>query len=160
MAYDADYAHEYYLKHRELKGRKKSTSTETSTSTSTSTTTKKESTTGKGLTTAQKSELKEYWTSLKADLATEKENINEAKTETINAMNEKLGSQIDALKEFISNSSDKEQKALARAKIAELRQTKKDTRAKIVEQASSMYSEAKESTYKKYNSKLNSMAKK
>jgi cell division septum initiation protein DivIVA len=74
-------------------------------------------------------------------------------------LNEKIGAQIDQLKEQIKT-ADKSQKASLRAKVKELRQTKKDTRAKIVSTAKEMYNSAKETTYKSYNSKLNSMVKK
>lgn len=152
MAYDSQYAHEYYMKHRQLKGRKKGSSTKTTSTLS------KESTAG--LSKEQKAQLKTEWERIKADLADEKEAINEAKKEAIDSMNEKITSEIKALREAMKNIKDNPlTKDAVKRRIEELKGIKKEARTKIQEAAKSDYNKQKEKAYSTYNAKVKSMKK-
>lgn len=150
--YDPVYAHEYYMKHRQLKGRKKS-STNTSKATY-----KKLSYSGLGLSKEQKAQLKDYWTQLKSDLADEKESINAAKTATIERMNEVVNSKLELLKELVKGTNNSSVKSFYRNQMKQLREIRKDTRASIVAKAKADYDSAKKKTYDSYNSRVRSMA--
>lgn len=150
MAYDPQYAHEYYMKHRQLKGRKKSVKKEDGP--------KKESMNGRGLSKAQKAELKEYWNTLEEELAEEKESITESKNTAIEQMNKRVNAELQSMKNQLEGAS-KEKKAEIREKMKALREARTNTRKSIVALAKSEYSSAKKKTYDSYNSKLNSMSK-
>lgn len=151
MAYDPQYAHEYYMKHRKLKGRKRGTGQQDSS------TPRKQSMMGRGLDKEQRAELTAYWNDLKDGLAEEKENIKEAKEHAIDSMNKALTAKIDWLKDQMKGQVQTSIKDMIREKIAQLRQTKKDTRAHLVQISKDAYASEKKKVYDDYNAKLNSM---
>lgn len=91
------------------------------------------------------------WKRLSKNWRGYKANIDEAKTQTIDHLNEQIQSQIDSIKAKITKGMSKEQKQALRDQVKELRQTKKDTRAKIIQTARDMYSNARSETNKAYN---------
>lgn len=145
--YDPVYQHEYYMKHRQLKGRRRSQKQDDIT----------QRVSSKGLTKESIAELKEYWQMLKDRLADEKERINEAKKETIEKLNNDIMNKIDDLKSRIKAASTKEAKAALREEVAELRQTKKDTRSQIVSISRSMYTKVRDRANKLYNTKVSDL---
>lgn len=153
MAYDPVYAHEYYMLHRKLKGRKRSTSTETKKSNIT------QRVSSKGLSKEARSKLKDYYQQLKDKLADDKANITEAKKLAIEHMNKQMQNKIDFVKALIKRSTSDKEKQRLRNAVKELRQTKKDTRSKIVQSARDMYTNARNETNKAYNSMVERLKK-
>ncbi len=150
MAYDPVYAHEYYMKHRKLKGRRKRKS---------SNITKRESSTG--LSKEARAELKAYAAELKEKLAEEKEDIQAAKEAAIDEMNDEIMTMIEALQKAIkSKGISKAQKDIFRDNIKELRAKKTAARKQIVAEAKEEYRKARDNSNKAYNNKVKSLREK
>lgn len=163
-AYDPQYAHEYYMKHRQLKGRGKSSSTQAKTY-------RKASTSGLGLSSEQRAQLKETWEGLKEELSAERDEIAEAKKAAIEALNESIKAKIERFKRQLELSKEQykagggvskaqyeNMKASVKGEIAKLREQKAVGREAIKKAAKNDLEKAKEKCYNSYQNAVDAAA--